>query len=86
MSQFTPQELEEFEFRERAEKEFASKQTPDAKDTEAAVSNVVYPAVGAAVGAAAGSLPTKIVNGMVQDPMTGKWMAVENPSCLLVFF
>jgi len=78
MSQFTPQELEEFEFRERAEKEFAAKQTPDAKDTEAAVSNVVYPAVGAAVGAAAGSLPTKIVNGMVQDPMTGKWMAVEN--------
>ena len=78
MSQFTPQELEEFEFRERAEKEFSSKQTPEAKDTEAAVSNVVYPAVGAAVGAAAGSLPTKIVNGMVQDPMTGKWMAVEN--------
>ena len=78
MSQFTPQELEEFEFRERAEKEFASKQTPDARDTEAAVSNVVYPAVGAAVGAAAGSLPTKIVNGMVQDPVTGKWMAVEN--------
>jgi len=78
MSQFTPQELEEFEFRERAEKEFAAKQTPDARDTEAAVSNVVYPAVGAAVGAAAGSLPTKIVNGMVQDPMTGKWMAVEN--------
>jgi hypothetical protein len=78
MSQFTPQELEEFEFRERAEKEFAAKQTPDARDTEAAVSNVVYPAVGAAVGAAAGSLPTKIVNGMVQDPVTGKWMAVEN--------
>jgi hypothetical protein len=78
MSQFTPQELEEFEFRERAEKEFAAKQAPDARDTEAAVSNVVYPAVGAAVGAAAGSLPTKIVNGMVQDPVTGKWMAVEN--------
>jgi hypothetical protein len=82
MSQFTPQELEEFEFRERAEKEFAAKQAPqeksDAKDTEAAVNSVVYPAAGAAVGAAAGSLPTKIVNGMVQDPMTGKWMAVEN--------
>jgi len=82
MSQFTPQELEEFEFRERAEKEFAAKQTPqeksDAKDVETAVNSVVYPAVGAAVGAAAGSLPTKIVNGMVQDPATGKWMAVEN--------
>lgn len=78
MSQFTPQELEEFEFRQRAEQEMAAKQAPQEKDTETAVSNVVYPAVGAAVGAAAGSLPTKIVNGMVQDPMTGKWMAVEN--------
>jgi len=78
MSQFTPQELEEFEFRQRAEQEMAAKQAPQEKDTETAVSNVVYPAVGAAVGAAAGNLPTKIVNGMVQDPMTGKWMAVEN--------
>ena len=80
MSQFTPQELEEFEFRERAEKEFAAKQAPqeksDAKDVETAVNSVVYPAAGAAVGAALKGLPERFGN-MVKDPVTGQWMALE---------
>ena len=85
MSQFTPEQEKEFEFRLRYEQEQAAKQKPQ---TEAAapvddsasksVNQIMMGGAGAATGAALGQLPTKIVNGMVQDPMTGKWMAVEN--------
>jgi hypothetical protein len=86
MADFTPQEKEEFEFRMRMEQEQAQAQQPqqqaqtanDAKDVSAATNSVVYPAVAAGAAAASGNLPSKIVNGMVQDPVTGKWMAVEN--------
>ena len=84
MADFTPQEIEEFEFRQRMEQEQAQPQQQqaqsanDAKDVSAAANSVVYPAVAAGAAAASGSLPSKIVNGMVQDPVTGKWMAVEN--------
>jgi hypothetical protein len=84
MADFTPQEIEEFEFRQRMEQEQAQPQqqqaqtTNDAKEVSAATNSVVYPAVAAGAAAASGNLPTKIVNGMVQDPVTGKWMAVEN--------
>jgi hypothetical protein len=87
MADFTPQEIEEFEFRQRMEQEQAqSQQQPqtqtqtanDAKEVTSAANSVVYPAVGAVAGAAMGDLPSKIVNGMVKDPITGKWMAVEN--------
>jgi hypothetical protein len=83
MSQFTPEQEKEFEFRQRYEQEQQQRnqQTQsidDAKEVSAATNSVLYPAAGAVAGAAAGSLPSKIVNGMVQDPVTGKWMAVEN--------
>jgi hypothetical protein len=84
MSNFTPQEKEEFEFRQRMEQEQAQQQSPqtqstnDARDVSEATNSVLYPAAGAVAGAAAGSLPSRIVNGMVQDPATGRWMAVEN--------
>jgi hypothetical protein len=79
MSNFTPQEQEEFEFRRRMEQEQAQSQPVDnAKEVSAATNSVLYPAAGAVAGAVAGNLPSKIVNGMVQDPATGKWMAVEN--------
>jgi hypothetical protein len=84
MSNFTPQEKEEFEFRQRMEQEQAQQQNPepqlanDASDTSEAANSVVYPAVAAGAAAASGNLPSKIVNGMVKDPATGKWMAVEN--------
>jgi hypothetical protein len=79
MSNFTPQEQEEFEFRRRMEMEQAqASQTPGPESVKEATNNVMIPALGAVAGAAAGSLPSKIVNGMVQDPATGKWMAVEN--------
>jgi hypothetical protein len=84
MADFTPQEIEEFEFRQRMEQEQAQPQqqqaqtTNDAKEVSAATNSVVYPAVAAAAGAASGNMPSKIVNGMMQDPVTGKWMAVEN--------
>jgi hypothetical protein len=84
MADFTPQEIEEFEFRQRMEQEQAQPQQQqaqsanDAKDVESATNSVVYPAVAAGAAAASGNLPSKIVNGMVQDPVTGKWMAVEN--------
>jgi hypothetical protein len=83
MSNFTPQEKEEFEFRQRMEQEQAQAQPQaqsanDAKDVSEATNSVLYPAAGAVAGAVAGNLPSKIVNGMVQDPATGKWMAVEN--------
>ena len=86
MADFTPQEQEEFEFRHRMEQEQQQAQpqqqqaqsTNDAKDVGAATNSVVYPAVAAGAAAVSGNLPTKIVNGMVQDPVTGKWMAVEN--------
>jgi len=85
MSQFTPEQEKEFEFRLRYEQEQAAKEKPQ---TEAAapvddsasksVNQIMMGGAGATTGAALGQLPTKIVNGMVQDPMTGKWMAVEN--------
>jgi hypothetical protein len=84
MAEFTPQEQEEFEFRMRMEqeqaqpKQEANKPTPSQDSVTAATNGIVVPAASAAIGAAAGSLPSKIVNGMVQDPVTGKWMAVEN--------
>jgi hypothetical protein len=85
MSQFTPEQEKEFEFRQRYEQEQAqqpqqqqAQSANDAKDVESATNSVVYPAVAAGAAAASGSLPSKIVNGMVQDPVTGKWMAVEN--------
>jgi hypothetical protein len=84
MSNFTPQEQEEFEFRRRMEQEQFQQQSPqsqsvnDARDVSEATNSVLYPAAGAVAGAAAGNLPSKIVNGMVKDPATGKWMAVEN--------
>ena len=90
MADFTPQEIEEFEFRQRMEQEQAPQQQPqetqtpqaqsaaDSKEVTSAANSVVYPAVAAGAAAASGSIPTKIVNGMVQDPVTGKWMAVEN--------
>lgn len=83
MSNFTPQEQEEFEFRRRMEQEQAQPQpeaspTPGPESVTAATNSVMVPALGAVAGAAAGSLPSKIVNGMVKDPATGKWMAVEN--------
>jgi hypothetical protein len=84
MSNFTPQEQEEFEFRRRMEQEQSQQQSPqaqsvnDARDVSEATNSVLYPAAGAVAGAAAGSLPSRVVNGMVKDPATGKWMALEN--------
>jgi len=83
MSNFTLQEQEEFEFRRRMEQEQAqvkpeASPTPGPESVTAATNSVMVPAAGAVAGAAAGSLPSKIVNGMVKDPATGKWMAVEN--------
>lgn len=84
MAEFTPEQEREFEFRQRYEQEQAQANQPpvqttgDVKDVTEATNSVVYPAVAAAGAAASGSLPSKIVNGMVQDPVTGKWMAVEN--------
>jgi hypothetical protein len=83
MSNFTPQEQEEFEFRRRMEQEQAQPQpeaspTPRPESVTAATNSVMVPALGAVAGASVGKLPLKIVNGMVQDPATGKWMALEN--------
>jgi hypothetical protein len=83
MSQFTPEQEKEFEFRQRYEQEQQQRNqqtqpTDDARDVSEATNSVLYPAAGAVAGAAAGNLPSKIVNGMVKDPATGKWMAVEN--------
>lgn len=82
MAQFTPEQEKEFEFRQRYEQEQAanqSKQHSAGSDSVVASTNeVLVPAAGAVAGAAVRNLPTKIVNGMVQDPVTGKWMAVEN--------
>jgi hypothetical protein len=80
MSQFTPEQEKEFEFRQRYEQEQAqqNQSTDNAKEVTAATNSVLYPAAGAVAAAAAGNLPSKIVNGMVKDPVTGKWMAVEN--------
>ena len=77
MADFTPEQEKEFEFRQRYEQEQAQAQ-PGPESVKAATNEVMVPALGAVAGAAAGSLPSKIVNGMVQDPVTGKWMAVEN--------
>lgn len=90
MAEFTPEQEREFEFRQRYEQEQAQANQPqpqvappaqtagDVKDVTEATNSVVYPAVAAGAAAASGNLPSKIVNGMVQDPVTGKWMAVEN--------
>lgn len=82
MAEFTPEQEKEFEFRLRYEQEQAAKQPKQeaaASDSVVASTNeVMLPAAGAVAGAAVRNLPTKIVNGMVQDPVTGKWMAVEN--------
>ena len=84
MAEFTPQEQEEFEFRMRMEQEQQqaapqeSANTPGRDSVVASTNEVLIPAVGAAAGAASGNIPSKIVNGMMQDPVTGKWMAVEN--------
>lgn len=87
MAEFTPEQEQEFEFRQRYEQEQAQAQTQptpqaqsanDAKEVTSAANSVVYPAVAAGAAAASGNIPSKIVNGMMQDPVTGKWMAVEN--------
>lgn len=85
MAEFTPEQEQEFEFRQRYEQEQAqAQQAPqaqsanDAKEVTSAANSVVYPAVAAGAAAASGNIPSKIVNGMMQDPVTGKWMAVEN--------
>jgi hypothetical protein len=84
MANFTPQEKEQFEFRMRMEQEQAQNQTQtnepqqDSDSVVASTNEIMLPAAGAVAAAAAGNLPSKIVNGMVKDPVTGKWMAVEN--------
>ena len=81
MAEFTPQEQEEFEFRMRMEQEqqqaAPQQETPNPNAVSASTNEILIPAAGAAVGAAARKLPEQFAN-MVKDPITGKWMALEN--------
>ena len=83
MAEFTPDQEKEFEFRARYEQEQAAKQAEAAPQTggrdeaTASTNQIMGGGVGAAVGAAARNLPQQIGN-MVRDPVTGKWMALEN--------
>jgi hypothetical protein len=83
MAEFTPDQEKEFEFRARYEQEQAAKQAEAAPPTggrdeaTASTNQIMSGGVGAAAGAAARNLPQQIGN-MVRDPVTGKWMALEN--------
>jgi hypothetical protein len=79
MAEFTPEQEKEFEFRNRYEQEQAQAQKAASpqQTAEADVNNVMGGVVGAGVGAMARGVPERIGN-MVKDPVTGKWMALEN--------
>jgi len=79
MAEFTPEQEKEFEFRARYEQEQATAKEPKEQIDAATESTnqVLGGGLGAAAGAMAGKLPERLGN-MVRDPITGKWMAVEN--------
>jgi hypothetical protein len=82
MADCTPEQEKEFEFRLRYEQEQAANQPKQQTASPDAVSQstneIMSGGLGATAGAMMGQLPVKIINGMVKDPSTGKWMAVEN--------
>jgi len=78
MAEFTPEQEKEFEFRQRYEQEQAASSAPNPDETTESTNQIMSGGIGAVAGATLGKIPTKIVNGMMQDPVTGKWMAVEN--------
>lgn len=77
--EFTPEQEKEFEFRQRYEQEQSapSQQPPGPDSVSASTNEVLIPAASAVAGAAARKLPEQFAN-MVKDPLTGKWMALEN--------
>lgn len=81
MAEFTPEQEKEFEFRHRYEMEQAQAQNQDTaaaqQSAESGVNTVMGGVLGGGVGAMARGIPERIGN-MVRDPVTGKWMALEN--------
>ena len=84
MAEFTPEQEREFEFRQRYEQEQAAANQPavaapagDPNATTESTNQIMSAGLGGAAGMAANKLPQQFGN-MVKDPITGKWMALEN--------